>query len=128
MIQKTEYGSVNVGTAAERLQWLFPPSGDTSTIVIECYRGDYSASRIARAVEDANAHLLNLNVAAGSGDPAEAGMATVELRVNLRNAMPAVRSLERYGFTVVSSRGADGDTVDDTLQRRVNELLRISTL
>ncbi|MDE6684329.1 MAG: hypothetical protein K2J94_04020, partial [Duncaniella sp.] len=44
------------------LERLFPPRDESSRLLVSCITSDYSASRIARAVEDADAHLLNLNV------------------------------------------------------------------
>ena len=70
---------------------LFPYTPDSSSLTVECPASDYSASSIARAVEDCNAHLLNLNVTS-----------VVDLRVNHRNADAVSRSLERYGFMVTS--------------------------
>lgn len=91
-------------------------------IVVACHTSDYSASRIARAVEDCDAHLLNLNVT--SEARGDGSWLTVELRVSVRNAAPVARSLERYGYSVVSYSGSETDGADDTLRRRVNELLR----
>lgn len=82
---------------------LFPPSDEASEIMVACRRSDYSASAIARAVEDCDAHLINLNITA---DPAPDGSddLVVELRIGHRNAMGVARSLERYGFRVLLTR------------------------
>lgn len=69
-------------------------------LTVECAATDYSASSIARAVEDCNAHLLNLNVT--SETSVLPGNVVVDLRVNHRNADAVSRSLERYGYTVTS--------------------------
>lgn len=94
---------------------------DATTLTIACDSLDYSASAIARAVEDCDAHLLNLNVT-GEGDP---GQVVADLRVNRRNGLSVARSLERYGFTVVAVDDAPSALVDDTLRDRVNGLLRL---
>lgn len=113
--------------------YLFPPVAESSRLLVGCRREDYSASRIAHAVEDCNAHLLNLNVTAIDQT---AGFDEVEdytsdgkfpvvcdLRVSHRNAESISRSLERYGYTVIMS--SDNETTDDnTLRRRINELFR----
>ena len=108
---------------------LFPQVMDWSVIVVECGADQYSASLLSRAVEDCDAHVLNLNVVSGValGEPS-----VVELRVNHRNPEPVARSLERYGYTVVATRSsapeADGDDDggdDDVARRRVNELIRL---
>ena len=43
---------------------LYCPAPDASHMLVACRRDDYSASCMARAVEDADAHVLNLNVTA----------------------------------------------------------------
>lgn len=96
-----------------------------------CRREDYSASRIAHAVEDCNAHLLNLNVTSSDQDTGynneEDDMSdgkfpvVCDIRVSHRNAESISRSLERYGYTVLMS--TDSTPQDDsTLRRRINEL------
>lgn len=98
---------------------------------------NYSASAIARAVEDCNAHLLNLNVTADGAIPSgyDAGEVVVDLRVDMRHAMGVIRSLERYGYRVLAATsggrtvdvadGATEDVIDETLRERVNFLLRL---
>lgn len=124
-IHFVEDAAVIEADSASRLEWLFPPAGETSTLTVECRRQDYSASLIARAVEDSDAHLLNMNVTAGSEASRAAGRVTVELRVDHRSPLQVERSLERYGFTVTSAIDATGSGVDSTLRERVNELLRL---
>lgn len=104
------------------MQRLFPRIEDSSRVTLTCRRIDYSASAIARAVEDCNAHLLNLNVTSDGGMDPFGDEVTVELRVSHRNASAVARSLERYGYRIVAMEhafGADSDTVRD----RVNELI-----
>lgn len=81
----------------------FPPTDlctECSIIEIECDPADYSASAIARAVEDSDAHLTGLSIS-----PAE-GKTKVTLQVTLRNPQPAVRSLERYGYRVLTAESS----------------------
>lgn len=101
---------------------LYPAHEGSSHLLLGCRRDDYSASRIARAVEDCDAHLLNLNV---MSDADNAYDLLVDIRVNRLSGEAIARSLERYGYDVIDfSPGdmADGD--DLTLKRRVDELLR----
>lgn len=99
---------------------LFPHVDESSTLLVTCRRGDYSASRIARAVEDCDAHLLNLNVTSDS-DRLD-NRIVVELRVSHRNPLSVARSLERYGYEV-----ADFDETtpadDSIIRARLDELL-----
>lgn len=87
---------------------------------MRCRRSDYSASLIARAVEDCDAHLLNLNVTALSGE--EADDLVVDLRINHRNALSVARSLERYGYEVTDIAGLD-PAVADTISDRIGLIL-----
>jgi len=99
---------------------LFPPVDESSTLLVTCRRGDYSASRIARAVEDCDAHLLNLNVTADS-DRLDNRIA-VELRVSHRNPLSVARSLERYGYEVEDF--SETNPADDSIIRsRLDELI-----
>lgn len=113
--------------------YLFPSVGDSSRLLVGCRREDYSASRIARAVEDCNAHLLNLNVTSfgekssynldNADDFADAKFPVLfDIRVSHRNAESISRSLERYGYTVIGSSSADAP--DDTTANRISELFR----
>ena len=117
-------------------EYLFPPVAESSRLLVGCRREDYSASRIAHAVEDCNAHLLNLNVTSCdmakdydvSADEVEEineGKFPVvfDLRVSHRNAESISRSLERYGYTVLAANASDGGD-DSTLRRRIDELFR----
>lgn len=98
---------------------------DTSRIVLYCDRADYSASRIARAVEDADVHVISLVM---SPDTEIADRLNVDIRITSPSATAAVRSLERYGFEVIavdSPRNDDSLPDDDTARQRALEVLRI---
>lgn len=99
---------------------LFPHLDDESYILVGCRSTDYSASLIARAVEDCNAQVLNLNVTALPGNNNDL---VVSVRINHRDPSLVVRSLDRYGFDVIDAApGRVGDA--DTMRLRANELLR----
>lgn len=101
---------------------LFPPVADASTIVLECNAQDYSASVIARAVEDCDAHVINLNVLATA---AAYGGVQVALRIDHRDPSPVVRSLRRFGYEAVDIEAPEGyDTDEETARSRANELIR----
>lgn len=106
--------------AHPELARLFPPVEESSTLLLSCRRGDYSASRIARAVEDCDAHLLNLNVTADT-DNLDNRIA-IEIRVSHRNPLSVARSLERYGYEV---EGFDSASVadNDLIRSRLAELM-----
>lgn len=103
---------------------LFPLVDDTSELTVVCRRADYSASAIARAAEDCNAHLLNLNV---TSDPAPDGnpdSIVVELRLGRRDPSPVARALVRYGYDIVDSREPLSTTTNERALSRIHELLR----
>lgn len=101
-------------------QLLFPPIEDESNLLLSCRRSDYSASQISRAVEDCDAQVLNLNVTSLSKDVSDV---VVSLRVNHRNPAPITRSLERYGYEVLTASSKSTNDAD-TMRSRANELLR----
>ena len=101
---------------------LFPHSPDASTIILACQRQNYSASVIARAVEDCDAHVLNLNVLASLS---EAGELMVALRVDHRNAASVARSLRRFDYDMIDVESPDYVDIDaEEARSRANELLR----
>lgn len=113
--------------------YLFPSVEDSSRLLVGCRREDYSASRIAHAVEDCNAHLLNLNVTSFgdktdySADAPEGAddakfPVVFDIRVSHRNAASISRSLERYGYTVLEASG--DDTRDEVTTDRIEGLMR----
>lgn len=102
---------------------LYAPAAEASHVLVCCRRADYSASRMARAVEDVDAHVLNLNVTALRTDDMPADCVVVALRVARREALSVVRSLERYGFDVLDFDGAS-QADDETARERAAELLR----
>lgn len=104
------------------LSTLFPDVGDSSTLVVATRPDNYSASILARAVEDCDAHLLNLNVGAKTDDGERI---LIYLRVNHRNGEGVARSLERFGYEVlaIDSDNAD-ESITDEARSRINELMR----
>lgn len=96
-------GAIDSCALLAALTCLFSSSRDCSWIEISVPAADYSASAIARAVEDADASLLDLLV---SEDPADPAHLRVLLRVDHIDPSGPVRSLERYRFNVVSAFGA----------------------
>ncbi len=93
---------------------------EASTLLVSCLPSEYSASRIARAVEDCDAHLVNLNVTT-DGSRLD-NRVVCELRVSHRNPSSVVRSLERYGYEVVDT-DARSLASDPVTAERVAELL-----
>ncbi len=103
----------------DKLSRLFPHVDEASELMVLCHPGQFCASEIARAVEDCDAHLLNLNVTA---ERTADGDNLVALRINHANGASVARSLERYGYEVVFIN--DNNEVDANIMReRINELM-----
>lgn len=98
-------GVIDESSMLEALGRQISPRYDSSVIEIRCAAGDFSASLIARAVEDADVHLVDMLT-----NPDENGYLRVTLRVRCDDPSNAVHSLERYGFDVVDSYG-NSDTI-----------------
>lgn len=106
-----ELGVIDTRSMLEALGRMIVARDDASTITVECRPSDYSASAIARAVEDADAHLVDL----WSAPAADGESIRVTLRVRLDNPEAAIRSLNRYGYEVVeaSARPTGSATVEE---------------
>lgn len=78
------------------------PGDDDSLVTVECNPEDFSASLLAHAVEDADAHLTDM---LSSLTPE--GRMRVTLRIHRRDPAAAIRSLERYGYNVVDATSRD---------------------
>lgn len=98
---------------------LFPPVADYSELSVACHRSDFSAARISRAVEDADAHLLNLNVTSLA---MPGGRIVVDLRVSHRDAGAVRRSLERYGFDTLQIHSGI-DNLESAMADRIGSLM-----
>lgn len=106
------------------LSTLYPPIAESSRLLIGCQRSEYSASVIARAVEDCDAHLINLNVTSVTSEEAQI---VIDLRVNHRNPSRIARSLERYGYTILALD--ESALVDDeTIRSRFDQLMYLLDL
>lgn len=115
-------GIIDRNSLLEGMGRLLAARDDSSEITVECYPEDYSASRLAHAVEDADAHLVDLI----SGPSAE-GLVRVTLRVRREDPSPVVNSLERYGYHVTDSSGSAYGDAEVALERllELNALLNV---
>lgn len=112
-------GASTLGLITERLllEGLareFTGRGDCAVLTLSCAVSDYSASRIAMAVEDTGFHLLDLWTSPSD----QPGRMQVTLRLQCADPSATVRALERYGYEVeqVYSRDyADADTASQRL-------------
>jgi len=107
---------------SDERQLLYPASSGRAELLVAVRPADYSAASVARAVEDCDVHLVNLNLTSAR---TPSGDLVVALRVDCAGTDAVTRSLERYGYTVIAASG-DGETIDDDEgRRRAAELLHI---
>lgn len=107
-------------TPEERVQALLPDIEDSCELLVACPPSDYSASALARGVEDCDARLIALSV---TGMRDAEGRIVVMLRANTRTPEGIARSLARYGYEVLYSRGEMSPQGQLEAIARVNELL-----
>lgn len=108
-------------TPQERADALNPPLSDEMTeVLLACCPADYSASAIARAVEDCDAQLLSLAV---TGMRDHRGFPVVALKVNVADADGVARSLSRYGYEPFFTGSRPDSALRHRAQERANELI-----
>lgn len=111
---KASLGVIDTDSLLAGLGALIAARDDSSVVTLSCSPEQYSASLIAHAVEDADAHLVDL-----LSTPMADGNLKVTLRVRHDDPSAIVRSLERYGFTVTGAHGArysDARIADERLR------------
>ena len=114
-------GVIDQASKLEGLGRMIAARDDCSMITVECRPEEYSASLLAHAVEDSDAHLVDLFTA-----PSDDGSIQVTLRVRHRDPSAAVRSLERYDFHVVDAHASEGGLRDAEVA--AERLLALQTL
>lgn len=114
-------GVIDQSSMLEGLGRMIAARDDCSTITVECRPEDYSASMLAHAVEDSDAHLVDMITT-----PQDDGNMHVTLRVRHNDPSAAVRSLERYEFRVVDAHGNEDGSRDATIA--AERLLALQTL
>lgn len=114
-------GIVDETSLLEGIGRMIAARDDCSVITVECAPEDYCASVISHAVEDSDAHLVDLLTA-----PTENGLMRVTLRVRHSDPSAAVRSLERYGFKVVEAHSSS-DTIQ-SMEIATERLLSLQAL
>lgn len=105
-------GVIDSDSMLEALSRQISPRYDCSIIELECPPADYSASVLARAVEDTDAHLVDMLTI-----PAEDGNLKVSLRIRCEDPTAASHSLERYGYTVTDVYGQENAEQTASLER-----------
>lgn len=114
-------GIIDQTSLLEGIGRMIAARDDCSVITVECTPEEYSASALAHAVEDSDAHLVDLFTA-----PAENGLLNVTLRVRHSDPTSAVRNLERYDYHVIDAHSS-GDTIQ-SMEIATERLLALQAL
>lgn len=107
-------GVVDAMAMLRGLDAMLDTAAESSWIDIDIPSADYSASAIARAVEDADANMLDMIT---SPHPSSQSLLRVTLRVSHTDPSAVVRSLRRYGFEVVSELPETAADLETTRER-----------
>lgn len=111
-------GVIDPESITASIAQLFPVVEESCELIVECNSRNYSASTIAHAVEDCDAHIINLNVMESSNDD----RIEIAIRINHSHGEAVARSLERYGYEVVAVVG-NSNPISTNTQERINELI-----
>ncbi|MCH5236302.1 MAG: hypothetical protein J1E95_00690 [Muribaculaceae bacterium] len=103
-------GIIDQTSLLEGIGSMIASRDDCSVITVECQPEDYSASVLAHAVEDSDAHLVDL-----LSSPGEEGRIKVTLRVRHSDPSAAIRSLERYDFHVIEAHASGSDILESQI-------------
>lgn len=112
-------GVIDQASLLEALGRMIVPRYDCSVIEVECPAPDYSASHLARAVEDSDVHLVDMITT-----PLEGNRLRVTLRVRCEDPTSTVHCLERYGYDVSGVYGHESAGYTASMER----LLALQTL
>ena len=91
-------GVITQGKLLEAFALILGTGKSGAILIIEVPEQDYSVSEIARLVESNNAHIINLSSFASPN-----GNLYVAFKVNVEDAEPITRSLERFHYKLVLS-------------------------
>lgn len=115
-------GVITEASLLEGLGGILAGRDDSILITLQTAPADYSASKIARAVEDADVHLVDLVT-----KPADDGMIKVTIRVRTDDPSSVVANLERYDIDVVEVSARSSRFEDAVMERllSLNAILNV---
>jgi CBS domain-containing protein len=111
-------GSVTLPVLMEGLNELCNTSSKGALIAIETTQQEYVLSQIIRLIESNNAMVLSFF----TGFLPETDRQILLFKIDLENASPVLRSLERFDFRVIYSSQRQ-QLPDETLKKRLDELM-----
>ncbi len=111
-------GSITTSTLIEKLDEITNAGTNGSMIALEINLLDYDLSNITRLAESNNARILTVL----TSPIAQTDKSIMLLRIDLEDASPFLRSLERFNYHVLYYAQKDG-LVDEILKKRLDELM-----
>lgn len=111
-------GGVTLPALVEKLDEICNSDHHGATIGIEVNGQDYVLSQLIHLVESNNAHIKSLL----SYPIKETGKQVLLLKVDLEDASPILRSLERFDYQVCFCIQEQG-LIDETIKKRLDELM-----
>lgn len=111
-------GGITSDRLIEKLDEIINSTSKGSIIALEISQFDYDLSNIARITESNNAKILTLF----TYPVKETNKQLILIKIDLEDASPVLRSLERFNYQVIYYFQKEG-LVDDVLRRRLDELM-----
>jgi predicted transcriptional regulator len=111
-------GAVTLPALVESLNEMSNTGSEGALIAVEPNQPDYVLAQIVHLIEDNRAKVLSMF----SYMEKETGKQILLFKINLEDASPVIRSLERFNYPVKYYRQKQM-LPDEILQKRVNELI-----
>ena len=111
-------GVVTLPILIDKLAEATQAGSQGALIAIEMNSQDYDLSQLAHLIESNNAKVLSLM----SYPVEKTSKLVILIRIDLEDASPVLRSLERFNYSILYSVQKEGLT-DDIMRRRLDELM-----
>lgn len=111
-------GAVTLLILVEKMAEVTQAASQGALIAIEMNSQDYDLSQLSHLIESNNAKILSLL----SYPVLETSKLIVLVRIDLEDASPVLRSLERFNYRVLYY-AQKGGLADDIMRRRLDELM-----
>ncbi len=111
-------GAITLPLLVDRLAEATQSGSHGSLIAVEMNSQDYDLSQLSHLIESNNAKVLSLM----SYPVEETAKLAVLIRIDLEDASPVLRSLERFNYRVLYYAQKEG-LADDIMRKRLDELM-----
>jgi len=111
-------GAITLPVLVDKLAEATQAGSEGALIAIEMNSQDYDLSQLSHLIESNNAKVLSLM----SYPVVETSKLVVLIRIDLEDASPVLRSLERFNYRVLYYVQKEG-LADDIMRKRVDELM-----